>query len=323
MTHRFTVTGLEPGSQTVEKRGSEEALAREEAALALVAGASWAPALVAREPGLLVSSRMPGAPRPLAALHAGEAGALGAVLRAVHDTRRAGEGGLWWWAVPATTLAGYRAARVEDAEAALAGTAHAGLAARTAATSSEPDEGADPFRLLHGDLVQANIVWNGSAPALVDWEFCRMGDPAEDLAYLVEVNAVPADLVAALLRGYGPPAIDRRVDAWRGLAAADAAGWYLAEEMEAEAAPASGARRRAGGRPLTSGGPAPSGPGAVAEVDHAVAEAAFVQQLEPQVQIVGQGPLAASHDDRRDEQVALVDQSGRRTPGRRGRGRRR
>ena len=85
--------------------------------------------------------------------------------------------------------------------------------------------------------MEANIVWNGSVPALVDWEFCRMGDPAEDLAYLVEVNAVPADLVAALVRGYGPPAIDRRVDAWRGLAAADAAGWYLAEEMEAEAAP--------------------------------------------------------------------------------------
>jgi aminoglycoside phosphotransferase (APT) family kinase protein len=161
------------------------------------------------------------------------------VLRAVHDTRRAGEGGLWWWTAAATTLAGYRAARVEDAEGALAGTAHAGLAARAAAVAAppEPDEGADPFRLLHGDLVEANIVWDGSAPALVDWEFCRMGDPAEDLAYLVEVNAVPAALVAALLRGYGPPAIDRRVDAWRGLAAADAAGWYLAEEMEAEAAP--------------------------------------------------------------------------------------
>ena len=64
-----------------------------------------------------------------------------------------------------------------------------------------------------------------------------MGDPAEDLAYLIEVNAIPPASAAALLRGYGPPAMDRRVEAWRGLVAADAGAWYLAEEMEAEAAP--------------------------------------------------------------------------------------
>jgi aminoglycoside phosphotransferase (APT) family kinase protein len=239
MTDRFTVTGLEPGSPRVEKRGSEAALAREAAALALVAGASWAPAVLSREPGLLVSGRMPGAPRPLAAIVAGEARALGAVLREVHETRRAPEGGLWWWAAPAATLAAYRAARVEDAEGALTDTGHEGLAARAAAAGApaDPEEGPEPFRLLHGDLVEANVVWDGSTPALVDWEFCRMGDPAEDLAYLVEVNAIPPDLVAALLGGYGPPAMDRRVDAWRGFAAADAGAWYLAEGMEDEAAP--------------------------------------------------------------------------------------
>jgi aminoglycoside phosphotransferase (APT) family kinase protein len=204
-----------------------------------VAGASWAPAVVAHEPGLLVSSRMPGAPRPLADLDGDEARRLGVVLRAVHDTRRAGEGGLWWWAEPAATLAGYRAARVDDAEGALAGTGHAGLAARAAAAGAPPEshDGPDPFRLLHGDLVEANVVWDGSTPALVDWEFCRMGDPAEDLAYLIEVNAIPSAPAASLLRAYGPPEMDRRVDAWRGLVAADAAAWYLAEEMAAEAAP--------------------------------------------------------------------------------------
>jgi aminoglycoside phosphotransferase (APT) family kinase protein len=239
MTRRFTVTGLGPGSRRIEKRGSEEALAREAAALALVAGASWAPSLVARRHGVLVSSRMPGAPRALAALGSDEARGLGSVLRAAHETRRAGQGGLWWWAGPATTLTGYRAARLRDAEGALAGTGHAGLAARAAAAAAapEPEASSDPFRLLHGDLVEVNIVWDGSSPALVDWEFCRMGDPAEDLAYLVELNAIPPDLVAALLRGYGPPAMDRRVDAWRGLAAADAGAWYLSEGMEAEAAP--------------------------------------------------------------------------------------
>ena len=53
-----------------------------------------------------------------------------------------------------------------------------------------------------------------------------------------------------------------------------------------------------------------TGRDAVAEVDHAVAETAFVQQLEVQPDVVGQRPLAAPHHDRRDEQVALVDQPG-------------
>ena len=48
----------------------------------------------------------------------------------------------------------------------------------------------------------------------------------------------------------------------------------------------------------------------VVEVNHAVAETAFVQQLELQADVVGEGPVAASHHDRRDEQVALVDQPG-------------
>src|SRR5688572_23059819 len=43
--------------------------------------------------------------------------------------------------------------------------------------------------------------------------------------------------------------------------------------------------------------------GAVAEVNHAVAETAFVQQLELQADLVGEGLLAASHHDRRQEQV--------------------
>src|SRR5215211_2121689 len=51
-------------------------------------------------------------------------------------------------------------------------------------------------------------------------------------------------------------------------------------------------------------------PGAVTQVDHAIAETAFVQQFEPHANIVGEGWLASSHHDGRDEQVALVDQPG-------------
>ena len=46
------------------------------------------------------------------------------------------------------------------------------------------------------------------------------------------------------------------------------------------------------------------------EVHNTVAETAFVQQFEFQAEIVGEGPFASSHHDRRDEQVALVDQPG-------------
>src|SRR5215212_7709852 len=53
-----------------------------------------------------------------------------------------------------------------------------------------------------------------------------------------------------------------------------------------------------------------SSPGAVVEVDHAVAETAFAQQFELHADIVGEGPFAASHHDGRDEQMVLVDQPG-------------
>src|SRR5215213_10435419 len=51
-------------------------------------------------------------------------------------------------------------------------------------------------------------------------------------------------------------------------------------------------------------------PDAVVEVNHAAFETAFVQQFESQADVVGQGPLAASHHHWCDEQVALVDQPG-------------
>jgi hypothetical protein len=42
-------------------------------------------------------------------------------------------------------------------------------------------------------------------------------------------------------------------------------------------------------------------PGAVVEVNHAVAETAFVQQFELQADVVGHGLLAASHHHRCDD----------------------
>jgi aminoglycoside phosphotransferase (APT) family kinase protein len=155
------------------------------------------------------------------------------VLREVHGARRAGAGGLWWWRAPARSLAAYREGRVRDAEAALAGTPDAGLPRRLAAGPAPPGDG---FALLHGDLVAANVLWPpGGGPVLIDWEFHRMGDPAEDLAYLAELNGLPDAVLAAVLEGHGTPGLGGRVEGWRGLAAADAGAWYLAQGMGDEA----------------------------------------------------------------------------------------
>lgn len=241
-SRRFTLRDL-PGA-TIEKRGPADALAREAAALRLVAGRPWAPRLVDHAPGRLVQTRCPGAPRALGDLGLDDARRLGAVLREAHGTARAPEGGLCTWDAPAATLAAYRERRADDAEAALAGTPHAGLARRALAVPLPSRDEGEPFRLQHGDLVAANIVWGPGGPALVDWEFWRMGDPAEDIAYLAEVNGLPAAALDAMLERYGRPEVAAAVDAWRALVALDAGAWYLAEGMGADARPllARGAR---------------------------------------------------------------------------------
>ena len=53
----------------------------------------------------------------------------------------------------------------------------------------------------------------------------------------------------------------------------------------------------------------PSGPDAVPEIDRAVAEAAFVQELQVGANAVGEHALSASHDDGHEEEVDLVDEA--------------
>src|SRR5215217_3127767 len=56
--------------------------------------------------------------------------------------------------------------------------------------------------------------------------------------------------------------------------------------------------------------PVSSGPGGEPEVNHPVAETAFVQQFELQADMVGERLVAASDHDGHEEQLELVDQSG-------------
>jgi hypothetical protein len=51
-----------------------------------------------------------------------------------------------------------------------------------------------------------------------------------------------------------------------------------------------------------------SGADAVVEVNDAVSESALIEKFELRVDVVRQGALAASHHDRAQEQMALVDQ---------------
>ena len=217
MRERFSVV---IAAGRVAKRGDPAALGREAAALAAVAGRPWAPGVIRHEPGLLVTERVPGTPRDVAALGEDDARRLGAVLREVHDVRGAPSG-----------VRAYREGRIRDAEAALAGTPDAGLPRQVA--GGPPAEGSLAF--LHGDLVAANVLWPPEGgPVLVDWEFARMGDPAEDLAYLAELNGLPDATLGAVLEGHGTPGMAARVEGWRGLVAADAGGWYLAHGMDAD-----------------------------------------------------------------------------------------
>lgn len=225
---RFRVRWLPGAPALVEKRGAAGPLAREAAALRLLAGRAPAPALVRDRPGELVTRRLPGAPRPLGDAGADELRALGAVLRRVHDAWPGRAGGLPHWPAPATGLEAYRRARAEDAARLLGPGPDARLARALGRVPASPCGERRPFRLVHGDLVAANLVWHEGVPVLVDWEFWRMGDPAEDLAYLTEVNDLGAASLDRVLDGYGDPGMAVRLGPWRGLMALEAGAWYRA-----------------------------------------------------------------------------------------------
>ena len=54
----------------------------------------------------------------------------------------------------------------------------------------------------------------------------------------------------------------------------------------------------------------PSGLRAVAQEDHPTAESVLILQVEPEADVGREAPLAATHQDGHEEQVALVDQAG-------------
>ncbi len=209
----------------VTKHGPSDAIAREVDALRQMAGTGLAPLLVDHTADSVTMTYIAGEPRPPAGLGADDARRLGASLRRLHDARHATVGGRHVWDGPADSLAAYARARLADLEPVPDGLRSL---ADTVGERLLRDTGTGPpaFRFLHGDLAADNILWT-PAPVFVDWEFWRMGDPAEDLAYLITMNDTPPPVTAAMLEGYGDADVRVRIEAWYGATALDAGLWYL------------------------------------------------------------------------------------------------
>lgn len=228
---RFRLRGLPGPPPAVAKRGDADALDREAAALRLLAGIPGVPRLLAHRPGLLVMTRLPGTPRPPAQVPSSGWRALGSALARVHGAAHRPDGGCAWWPASVTDGGEYVAGRLGDARA-LARQAGLGDPA-----VPPPPPTAGGYRPVHGDLTEGNIVWDAGAPGLVDWEFWRWGDPAEDLAYLAEANGLDDERLAAVLEGHGDAGAAARVPGWRPVVAAEIAAWWVGVGRDDLAAP--------------------------------------------------------------------------------------
>ncbi len=242
---------VEGDPPTVVKRGDADRIAREAVALKEMAATDLAPPLIGSADGELRSGLVDGRPRRIARLRAADAVALGRAVRRVHDQRRTATGGLHTWTRRVRSLRAYATGRMRDLLPLPADIA-AWAEPVTRFRPVLPDDPL-PFRMLHGDLTEQNILWTPD-PVLIDWEFWRMGDPAEDLASLIALNTAPRRVADAILTGYGQPGMDVRVEAWLAPITLDAGIWYL---RQGDTATANELLTRA--RALSDARPAPRG----------------------------------------------------------------
>lgn len=233
---------VEGDPPSVVKRGDPDRTAREAAALREMTATGLAPALLSAAPGEVRCQLVDGRPRRLGRLRPTDAQALGAALRRVHDQRRTATGGLHTWPRRVRSLRAYATWRMRDLyplPPQIAAWAEP-VAARFRPVG-DPDP--LPFRMLHGDLMEQNILWT-PRPVFIDWEFWRMGDPAEDLASLVALNEMPRRVRDGILAGYGDAGMQPRMDAWLAPIALDAGVWFL-RNGDSDAADQMFARARA------------------------------------------------------------------------------
>jgi aminoglycoside phosphotransferase (APT) family kinase protein len=104
----------------------------------------------------------------------------------------------------------------------------------------------DQLVLLHGDISGANVLWVPE-PMLIDWEYARIGDPADEIAYLFTQNALLEYQQDAFWSGYTEGLgddqarrITRRVRCWEPITLLGSVLWWLDAWSRTEAAGVTG-----------------------------------------------------------------------------------
>jgi aminoglycoside phosphotransferase (APT) family kinase protein len=102
--------------------------------------------------------------------------------------------------------------------------------------------GDDRLVLLHADISGANLLWVPE-PVLIDWEYARLGDPADEVAYLFTQNKLPEPQQDVFWRGYSEGLTDgqirslaQRVSHWEPITLLGSVLWWLDAWSRAEAA---------------------------------------------------------------------------------------
>jgi thiamine kinase-like enzyme len=88
--------------------------------------------------------------------------------------------------------------------------------------------------LVHGEIAPGNILW-APDPVLIDWEYARLGDPADEVAYLFDQNGLALDQREAFWRGYRDGVSSQswlehltdRVDFWEPVALLGSTLWWV------------------------------------------------------------------------------------------------
>jgi aminoglycoside phosphotransferase (APT) family kinase protein len=87
--------------------------------------------------------------------------------------------------------------------------------------------------LLHGDVAGGNILWSPE-PVLIDWEYARIGDPADEVAYVFGQHSLARHQREAFLDGYvraaghhRPEDLVKRARLWEPVLLLGSALWWL------------------------------------------------------------------------------------------------
>ena len=90
-----------------------------------------------------------------------------------------------------------------------------------------------PFSLLHGDIGGGNLIWSGGQVRLLDWEDVRLGDAAEEVAYVLTENTLSDRSRVAFWDGYADvrgaraDTVAGRVTMWEPIVIFGSAMWWL------------------------------------------------------------------------------------------------